>query len=156
MHCCGHAKRPHRLVPRAGPGQNEGALRCNLGARSPGNNVFAVCAPLNFWQLSAPSLPARRAHAGRWGPKRKKTQRLRRWEPKASKEIVWHRNSTTARTGLQSRHFLARRCRKPWRAHNRAQRLCAEKTRPVAQRGRKSAQKVQGGRCVVDFVAHGF
>ena len=48
MHYCGHAKRPHRLVPRAGPGQNKGALRCNLGARSPGNNDFAVYAPRNF------------------------------------------------------------------------------------------------------------
>ena len=72
MHYCGYAKRPHRLVPRACPGQTEGALRGDLGARSQENNDFAVRAPMICLQLSVPSLPARRAHAGRWGPKRKK------------------------------------------------------------------------------------
>ena len=148
MHRCGHAKRPHRLVPRAGPGQNEGALRCNLGARSPGNNDFAVCAPRNFlatFCAQSASAPGTRRPLGAKTPK---TQRLRRWEAKASKEIFWHRNSTTARTGWQSRHFLARKCCKQWRTHNKAQRHCAEKLRPVAQRGRKSVQKVECGRCV--------
>ena len=55
MHYCGHAKRPHRLVPRAGPGQNKGALSCNLGARSPENKDFAVLAPLNFGNFLCPA-----------------------------------------------------------------------------------------------------
>ena len=49
-----------------------------------------------------------------------KTQRLRRWEAKASTEIVWHRNSTPTRSGLQFKHFLARRCRETSHAHNGA------------------------------------
>ena len=65
MHDCDHAKRPRRLKPRAGPEQNKGALRCNLGARSLENKDFAVRAPRNFWQLSVPSLPACRAQTGR-------------------------------------------------------------------------------------------
>ena len=155
MHYCGYAKRPHRLVPRACPGQPEAALRGDLGARSPENNDFAVHAP----EFSATFRAQPASVPGTLRPlraKTHKTQRLRRWEAKASKEIVWHRNSTPTRTGLQFRHFLDRRCRKTSHAHNGAQRLCAEKTRPVAQRKRKSPQKVQGGCCVVNFVAHGF
>ena len=156
MHCCGHAKRPHRLVPRAGPGQNKGALRCNLGARSPENNVFAVRAPLIFCPLSVPSLPARRAHAGRWGPKRPKRNARGGGTPTRRKEIVRHRNSTPHGQGGGLGTFLPGGAASRRASTMTATRLCAEKTRPVAQPRRKGAQKVQCGCCVVGFVDHGF
>ena len=71
MHYCGYAKRPHRLVPRACPGQPEGALGGDLGARSPENKISRY-APLNFF-VTFRARPA--SVPGTLRPLRAKTQK---------------------------------------------------------------------------------
>ena len=149
MHDCGHAKRPHRLVPRAGPGQNKGALSCNLGARSPENNDFAVRAPLIFCNFLCPACQ-RAGHTPAAEGQNAQTQRLRWRDADALKRNRSAPQFHPTRAGLQFRHFPAWRCRNASRVHNDGDTtLVQKKTRLVAQPRRKGAQKVQCGRRVV-------
>ena len=157
LHCakhdCGHAKRPHRLVPRAGPGQNKGALRCNLGARSPGKQRFRGTCPGEFLATFCAQPASAPGTCRPLGAKRPERHAGGGGSPTRWKEIGWHHSSTPHGQGCGLGTFLPGGAASRRASTKTATRLCGEKTRQVAQPRRKYAQKVQCERCVVDLSA---
>ena len=121
LHCathdCGHAKRPHRLVPRAGPRAEPRSTSLQtlvLGRLK--NNGFVVRAPRNFGNFLCPACQ-RAGHMPAAGGQTPRTPRRGWWVADALERNRLASQFHPARPGLRFRHFPARRCRKSSRVH---------------------------------------